>query len=118
MSFDVNHLAVVEEAIKDGGGDYRITEQFLPVAKTFVGGNDGRASFVAMRDELEEEISLLSSDREIADLINDHQAGTEIGPVAHGNRLVRTRMLGGVGAGGEIPPATRLKYFFIQYQEI
>ena len=30
------------------------------------------------------------------------------GPVAHGNRLVRTRMLGGVGAGGEIPPATRL----------
>ena len=32
------------------------------------------------------------------------------GPVAHGNRLVRTRMLGGVGAGGEIPPATRLNY--------
>ena len=30
------------------------------------------------------------------------------GSVAHGNRLVRTRMLGGVGAGGEIPPATRL----------
>ena len=25
-----------------------------------------------------------------------------------GNRLVRTRMLGGVGAGGERPPATRL----------
>lgn len=24
------------------------------------------------------------------------------------NRLVRTRMLGGVGAGGENPPATRL----------
>ncbi len=32
------------------------------------------------------------------------------GSVAHGNRLVRTRMLGGVGAGGEIPPATRLKF--------
>ena len=30
------------------------------------------------------------------------------GPVTHGNRLVRTRMPGGVGAGGEIPPATRL----------
>jgi len=25
-----------------------------------------------------------------------------------GNRLVRTRLPGGVGAGGEIPPATRL----------
>ena len=34
------------------------------------------------------------------------------GPVAHGNRLVRTRMLGGVGAGGEIPPATRLSKFY------
>jgi len=30
------------------------------------------------------------------------------GSVALGNRLVRTRMPGGVGAGGEIPPATRL----------
>jgi hypothetical protein len=38
------------------------------------------------------------------------------GPVAHGNRLVRTRMLGGVGAGGEIPPATRLgKSLFATY---
>ena len=34
------------------------------------------------------------------------------GPVTHGNRLVRTRMPGGVGAGGEIPPATRLDYSF------
>ena len=33
------------------------------------------------------------------------------GSVAHGNRLVRTRMLGGVGAGGEIPPATRFRTF-------
>jgi hypothetical protein len=30
------------------------------------------------------------------------------GSVASGNRLVRTRMPGGVGAGGENPPATRL----------
>ncbi len=30
------------------------------------------------------------------------------GSVGFRNRLVRTRMLGGVGAGGEIPPATRL----------
>jgi hypothetical protein len=29
------------------------------------------------------------------------------GSVAFGKRLVRTRMLGVVGAGGEIPPATR-----------
>jgi len=34
--------------------------------------------------------------------------GPGYGSVALGNRLVRTRMPGGVGAGGEIPPATRL----------
>jgi hypothetical protein len=31
------------------------------------------------------------------------------------NRLVRTRMLGGVGAGGENPPATRLVINIITY---
>ena len=30
------------------------------------------------------------------------------GSVVSVNRLVRTRLLGGVGAGGEKPPATRL----------
>jgi hypothetical protein len=33
---------------------------------------------------------------------------TGYGPSLFGNRLVRTRMLGGEGAGGEKPPATRL----------
>ena len=33
------------------------------------------------------------------------------GSVVSGNRLVRTRLLGGVGAGGERPPATRLAFF-------
>jgi len=32
------------------------------------------------------------------------------GPSLFGNRLVRTRMLGGVGTGGEKPPATRLDH--------
>lgn len=36
---------------------------------------------------------------------------TGYGPSLFGNRLVRTRMLGGVGAGGEKPPATRLGIF-------
>ena len=33
------------------------------------------------------------------------------GPVGSVNRLVRTRLLGGVGAGGEKPPATRLAFY-------
>jgi len=34
------------------------------------------------------------------------------GPVILSNRPVRTRMPGGVGAGGEKPPATRLEIRF------
>jgi hypothetical protein len=33
----------------------------------------------------------------------------DYGSVVSVNRLVRTRLLGGVGAGGEKPPATRLE---------
>jgi hypothetical protein len=36
------------------------------------------------------------------------EVSTDYGPLVLGNRPVRTRMPGGVGAGGEIPPATRL----------
>lgn len=32
------------------------------------------------------------------------------GAVSHGNRLVRIRLLGGVGGGGEKAPATRLAH--------
>ena len=35
---------------------------------------------------------------------------TGYGPVTHVNRLVRTRMLGRVGAVGEKPPTTRLDF--------
>ena len=33
----------------------------------------------------------------------------------YGNRQVRTRLLGGVGAGGENPPATRLCVFCFHF---
>jgi hypothetical protein len=35
------------------------------------------------------------------------------GPMFYGNRQVRTRLLGGVGAGGEKPPATRLHFYYL-----
>jgi hypothetical protein len=38
---------------------------------------------------------------------------TRYGAVAHGKRLVRPSLLGGVGDGGEIPPATRFGHFFL-----
>jgi hypothetical protein len=41
-------------------------------------------------------------------LSSGSNALTGYGPFVPGNRPVRTRMPGGVGAGGEKPPATRL----------
>jgi len=38
---------------------------------------------------------------------------TGYGPSLFGNRLVRTRMPGGVEAGGEKPPATRLDVLLV-----
>ena len=38
---------------------------------------------------------------------------TGYGPSLFGNRRMRTRMYGGVGAGGENPPATRLCVFYL-----
>ena len=40
---------------------------------------------------------------------------TGYGPSLFGNRRMRTRMYGGVGAGGENPPATRLAVSIIGY---
>ncbi len=49
------------------------------VSKAFVGGDNGRASFIAMRYELEEEVGLLRSNRQVTHLIHNHQAGVQIG---------------------------------------
>ena len=40
---------------------------------------------------------------------------TGYGPSLFGNRLVRTRMPGGVEAGGEKPPAIRLTVYYMVY---
>jgi hypothetical protein len=38
---------------------------------------------------------------------------TDYGPLDFGNRPVRTRTLGGVGVGGEKPPATQFGPLFV-----
>jgi len=72
VPFDVDDLAVVEKPVEDSGSDHRISEEFLPVTEAFVGGDNGRTSFVAMGDELEEEVCLLGCDREVANFIDHH----------------------------------------------
>ena len=60
VSFDVHHLAMVEQPVENGRSDHRIAEEFLPVSETLVGRDDRRAFLVAVRDKLEKEVSLLA----------------------------------------------------------
>jgi hypothetical protein len=47
----------VKEAIEDGGGDGAIAvEDSGPLFKGFVGGDDDRTAFVALTDDLEEQV--------------------------------------------------------------
>jgi hypothetical protein len=61
---DVDNPAMVQQAAKDGRCNDRITKEFLPVGDALVRGDDGRALFVSVGDELKEEVGLLAGDRQ------------------------------------------------------
>ena len=75
MSFDVDHLTVMKEPIEDGRGNNGIAKKFLPVDKAFVWRNDGGSFLIAIGDKLEEQIGFLAVNRQIPNLIHNHQAG-------------------------------------------
>ena len=61
---------MVKEAIKDGGGDGAIAvEDSGPLFKGFVGGDDDRTAFVALTDDLEEQVGSALIDGQVADLV-------------------------------------------------
>ena len=70
VAFNVDDLAVVQQAVQDSGGDHRIAEQLLPVAEAFVGGDDVGVFLVAVRDELEKQISLLAVHRQVPGVVS------------------------------------------------
>ena len=75
---------------------------------------NGGAIIRARRKERSSSINLQwppSIQRAASDILADY------GPLVFGNRPVRTRTPGGVGAGGEKPPATRLAIRFESFVE-
>ena len=79
VPLDVDDLAVMQQAVQDSGSDHRIAEQLLPVSEALVRCDDGRVFLVAVRDELEKQIRLLAVHRQVADLIDHHQRGRQVG---------------------------------------
>ena len=63
----------MKQPVKDSRSNDRITEDFVPLTKTSIRGQDHRSSFIAPGDELEEEVSAVAVDRNIADLVDDEE---------------------------------------------
>ena len=80
VAADRDHLAVMEEAIEDGGRHDRIAEYGAPFAHGAVTRNHQAAALVAARDELEEQVCCVGLERQIAELVDDQQLG--VGEVA------------------------------------
>lgn len=77
-AFDLDHDGVVQQPIKQGGGDDRIAEHLVPFCEAPVRGQDHGAFFVAGVDQLEEQVGAAAGDGQIPDLVNDEQRGSGI----------------------------------------
>lgn len=71
---DVDDVAVMLEPVEDGAGDNGITSKdAAPISKALVAGEDHAAFFVALADDLKEQVALQLVERQVADL-GDPQA--------------------------------------------
>jgi hypothetical protein len=69
-SFDDDGFGVVEESVEDGAGQGAVVvEDGRPVFEDLVGGQDDRAAFVALADDLEEEVGPAFVDGQVAQFV-------------------------------------------------
>jgi len=78
VALDIDRGGMMQDAVQDGRGDDRITEDLIPLTEAAVGGEDQRALFVAPRDELEEEVGAVAIDADVADLVDDEELGLAV----------------------------------------
>jgi len=70
---------VVEEAIKNGGGDGAVAvEDGGPLFERFVGSQDDGAAFVTLAQDLEEQVGAALIDGQVAEFIEDEKGRGEI----------------------------------------
>jgi hypothetical protein len=63
----------MEEPVENGGGNHGIAEDFSPSSEALIASKDNGSLLVAAGDELEEEISAMAIDGDIADLVNNQE---------------------------------------------
>src|SRR5712691_12226980 len=67
---DGDDVAVVEEAVEDGGGEDLVGEDLAPLAEGLVAGDDDGAFLVAAGDDLEDEIGVVAGQGEVAGFVD------------------------------------------------
>src|SRR3954453_21673951 len=78
LSAGVDDVRAVGEAVNDGLGEPGVGEDLGPLAEGRVGGDDKRSAFVALGEDLEDELGGAVGQREIAELVNDDQLGAGV----------------------------------------
>ena len=77
FAVDEDDFAVMHEAVEDGAGDGAVViEDHGPILEDAVGGKDDGAAFIALADDLKEQIGALFIDREVAQFIEDQESGS------------------------------------------
>src|SRR5439155_10817112 len=78
FSPNVEHVAVVEKTVQNGGGHDRVTEDLTPFGESLVRRQDDAASFIARGDQREEGGGGHSVVRPDAELVDDQHFGRQV----------------------------------------
>ena len=66
---------MIQQTVEDGAGDDLVAEHLAPGAEALIAGGDNRATAIATRHQLKEQVSSLPVDWQIANLVNNQQLG-------------------------------------------
>jgi hypothetical protein len=97
----VDDVRAVREAIDDGLREPRIGEDLGPFAEGQVGGDDQAAAFVALGEDLEDELGGAVGQREVAELVDDDELGAGVTGNDAGELAAALGFLEFVGEPGE-----------------
>ena len=79
FAFDDDGFGVVQDAVEDGGGEGGVVvEDGGPVFEDLVGGQDDGSAFVALADDLEEQVGPAFVDGQISQFVDGQEIGAGV----------------------------------------
>lgn len=109
VPFELDHFATIQKSIQDSSCQYFIIQCLSPLAGRFVGGDDDRALFMQVIDQVEQGDRLTLFYREHHDVINGNQMCLGVplvGAHCRGDDLFSVQHADHVCHGGKIGPVT------------